>query len=316
MWTRRAILMAGAALAAACALPARRSEAAPDVLRVGLPHEPPGLDPTVTDDPATLAISYPNIFEGLTRIDATGAVQPSLARSWARSADGLVITFELASGVRFHDGTSFGASHVVFALERLLSAASRSPNRQLFAAIAEVRAVDPATITLRLKEADERLLFNLGRPDAAIVAPESAQNDAALPIGTGPFAFVEWNAGNRVLLARNEDYRETLPRLGAITFVFVPDATTALAALKAGDLDGYIDFPAAEALKDTDPGPGLRVVTGSGPDGRPHASVWNAALEGIPAPASAAGGVALAGLGWPGTTAPPPSPAGDDEDEE
>jgi peptide/nickel transport system substrate-binding protein len=315
MWTRRAILMAGAALAAAYALPARHSEAASDTLRIGLPHEPPGLDPTVTEDPATLAISYPNIFEGLTRVDAAGAVQPSLARSWTRSADGLELTFELATGVRYHDGTSFGAGHVVFALERLLSGGSRSPNRQLFASISEVTAADPATVRLRLKQADERLPVNLGRPEAAIVAPESADNDAALPIGTGPFAFVEWNAGNRVLLARNEDYRDTLPRLGAITFVFVPDATTALAALKAGDLDGYIDFPAPAALKEADTGPGLRVVTGSGPDGRPHASVWNAALEGIPAPASAAGGVALATLGWPGTTAPPPPPADDDDED-
>ena len=74
MWTRRRVLVAGAALGTAALLPASRSFAATDQLRVALSHEPPHLDPTVGNDPATLAVSYQNIFEGLTRIDEKGQV--------------------------------------------------------------------------------------------------------------------------------------------------------------------------------------------------------------------------------------------------
>lgn len=315
MWSRRALLAAGAALVAAYALPARRSLAASDQLRIGLAHEPPQLDPTAGDDPATLAISYQNIFEGLTRIDGQGAVQPGLARSWSVSADGLDYSFALQPDVRFHDGTSLAADDVVFALERLRSAQSRSPNRARFAAIASVAAADAATVRVRLRQADDRLLYSLGLPDAGIVAPESADNNASVPIGTGPFAFVTWDAGDRVVLDRNEDYWGPHPRINEVTFVFVADPAAAIAALRAGDLDGYPDFPAPEALGPARADPGLRVLEGRGPGGRPRTGVWNAGLGGV-RPDAPAGGCVLADLRWAddtGTPEAPPAPAPDDD---
>src|SRR3546814_5728746 len=55
-------------------------------------------------------VVYANIFEGLTRIDRNGAVQPALAESWTVSDDGLTYTFKLHEGVTFHDGTTFDSA--------------------------------------------------------------------------------------------------------------------------------------------------------------------------------------------------------------
>ena len=74
-------------------------------ITVGMQLEPPSLDPTSGAAAATDQVTYANIFEGLTRIDQTGAVQPDLAKSLGYLRDGLTYTFHLHDGVKFHDGT-------------------------------------------------------------------------------------------------------------------------------------------------------------------------------------------------------------------
>src|SRR5260221_689848 len=86
--------------------------AAKDTLSLGLVLEPPHLDPTAGAASAIREVVYANVFEGLTRIDANGAVQPALAQSWTVSADGLTYTFKLHPGVKYHDGTAFDCSIV------------------------------------------------------------------------------------------------------------------------------------------------------------------------------------------------------------
>ncbi len=80
--------------------------------------EPPHLDPTAGAAAAIDEVVYANVFEGLTRIDQNGAVQPSLTTSWTISDDGMTYTFNLKQGVSFHDGTSFDADDVLFTFER------------------------------------------------------------------------------------------------------------------------------------------------------------------------------------------------------
>ena len=84
-------------------------------LNVSLQLEPPNLDPTTGGAAAAIReVTYANIFEGLTRIDQNGGVQPDLAKSWDISADGLTYTFHLQSGVKFHDGSPFTADDVKY----------------------------------------------------------------------------------------------------------------------------------------------------------------------------------------------------------
>src|SRR5690606_21719536 len=119
-----------------------------------------------------------NLFEGLTRIDAQGQVQPALAESWEISDDGKVYTFKLRTGAKFHDGTDFNADDVKFSLDRARAADSTNAQKALFAAIDTVEAVDPATVKVTLSRPQGDFLYNMGWGDAVIVAEESAATNA------------------------------------------------------------------------------------------------------------------------------------------
>src|SRR5271167_3759958 len=94
--------------------------------------EPPGLDPTAGAASAIREVTYANIYEGLTRIDAKGEVEPGLAESWVISKDGLTYNFKLIRGAKFHDGTPFDCSIVKFSYGRAMAADSVNAQKQLF----------------------------------------------------------------------------------------------------------------------------------------------------------------------------------------
>jgi len=320
MWTRRAILRGGTALGA-LALLRVPAVAATDQLRVALAHEPPHLDPTAGDDAATLAVAYANLFEGLTHIDEHGQALPGLAKSWTVSGDGLTYTFQLQDVVRYHDGTSFDAAHAVYSLDRLRHSTD-NPGRAAYASIVDVGAVDAATLKVTLRRPQPGFLVDLARPAAVIVAPESADNNRRVPIGTGPFALVDWQAGNGIALERNEDYWGLHPRINAATFLFVADAAAGLAAVMTGQIDGYPDFPAPALLEQVRGSPAVTITAGKGPDGAARTGLWNSQLTGMWADAPFESCV-LAGIRWKsdngvpdaGPAPPPVAAPGESTDE-
>jgi peptide/nickel transport system substrate-binding protein len=254
---KSAILATGLVLSMASMTFAQSTE-----VRIGVALEPPALDPTAGAAEAIDIITYQNIFEGLTRIDQNGAVQPGLASAWTISDDGLSYTFTLRDGVTFHDGTSFDAEDVKFTFDRIRAEDSVNAQKVLYTPIASVDVVDPFTVTMTLDHPVGRFLFDLGRGDAVIVAPESADNNAAEPIGTGPFAFLQWDRGSRVVLERYEPYWGPSPALSKATFVFISDTNTMTSALLAGDVDGTNNF-APEALAVFEGNPQFKVLVGT-----------------------------------------------------
>ncbi len=103
----------------------------------------------------------------------------------------------------------------------------------------------------------------MGWGDAVMVGPESAADNATKPIGTGPFKFVEWVKGDHVELARNPDYWGKPVALDKATFKFISDPTAAFAAMMAGDVDAYPNFPAPETLDQFRADPRFKVVVGT-----------------------------------------------------
>ena len=248
------------AIATCLALPAL---AAKDHLTMGMVLEPPHLDPTAGAAAAIDEVVYANIFEGLTRIDRDGAVRPALAESWTVSDDGLTYSFRLREGVKFHDGTGFDSADVVFSFERAMAEDSANAQKGLFEPIASVAAPDPASVVITLKRPTGHFLFNLGWGDTVIVAPESAGGNKAEPIGTGPFKFKRWVKGDRVELVRNEAYWGQPVALASATIKIIPDAAAAVAAMLAGDVDAFANFPAPESMSLFEADPRFKVVIGS-----------------------------------------------------
>ncbi len=230
---------------------------------LGMQLEPPGLDPTIGAAAAIDGVVYGNIFEGLTRIIDDGSVQPALAASWTISPDGLVYVFTLQEGVRFHDGSRFDADDVIFSLTRATQPGSANAQKALFAPIKAVEVLDPLHVKVTLHHPAGDFLYNMGLGDAVIVDPQSAANNIVHPIGTGPFTFVEWRKGYAIDLVRNDDYWGNPAKSPSIRFMFIADPAAAYAALLAGDVDGFANYPAPENLPAFENDPRFDVVIGS-----------------------------------------------------
>ncbi|MFT7773946.1 ABC transporter substrate-binding protein [Roseateles sp.] len=217
-------------------------------LRVALQLEPPLLDPTVGAAAPIGEVVYGNVFEGLVVLAEDGSAQPRLAEHWDIAPDGLSISFRLRGGVRFHDGTPFDAAVAKFALDRARADGSANPQRSLLAAIAHVEAPDARTLLLRLKRRDGGLLQSLGSAAFVMVAPASVTSNPTAPNGTGPWRFVRWQRGNAIELARFDGYWGAKARLDALRYRFIADPSAAYAAVMAGDVDLFANFPAPEHL--------------------------------------------------------------------
>ncbi len=239
---------------------------AKDTLVLGMQLEPPNLDPTAGAAAAIREVTYANIFQGLTRIDRDGRVQPALASSWTVSPDGLAYTFKLAPNARFHDGAAFDCNVVKFSYDRAVAPDSVNAQKGLFEPILRTECPDPHTALVTLKHPSALFLFDMGWGDAVMVSPATAAGNRTHPVGTGPFRFRRWVQGDRVELERNPAYWGTAPKLAAVTFRFVADPAAATAAMLAGDIDAFSNFPAPEALDQfrADPRFAVRVGTTEG----------------------------------------------------
>jgi len=256
MFTRLKISVAALALTAAGAF-------AQDSITVGMQLEPPNLDPTGGAAAAIDEVVYANVFEGLTRYQSDGSIAPALAESWDVSEDGLVYTFHLRSGVKFHDGTDMNAEDVKFSLERARAEDSTNAQKALFAGIASVDVVDDVTVSVTLSAPNGGFITNMAWGDAVIVAPESIENAATMPVGTGPFKLGRWVQGDRIELVENADYWGEKPALKSATFKFISDPTAAFAAMMAGDLDAFPGYPAPETLVQFQADPRFQLIIGS-----------------------------------------------------
>ncbi len=232
-------------------------------LIVGMPVEPPGLDPTIAAPTHIREVVQANVFEGLVRISETGTVEPLLAKSWTVSPDGLTYTFQLRENAHFHDGTRFDSAIVKYSFERAASPISTNAQKQIFLPIAAIETPSPQIAIVRLKRPFGDFLYYLGWGDAVMVAPGSAAENRATPIGTGPFRFKRWVRGSQVELVRNESYwQQGKPKLNAVTFRFIADPQAQAAAVNSGTVDAFPNIATPELIAQWKNNPRFTVAIG------------------------------------------------------
>lgn len=206
-------------------------------LTVAVSTEPPGLDPTTNAAAVIDFLLQHNLYEGLVQVDADGNIHGQIARTWEISSDGRIWTFHLRPGITFHDGTPCDAAAVQKSFLRAMDPKTGHPHPEYYQGIEEIEVLDPQTTRFRLGAPDAAFLALLAQGDSVIV-PAPALGLAVHPLGTGPFRFVEWRPGDRIVLERNPDYYlPGTPKLDRVTFRFIPDPAAQLAALRAGDVD-------------------------------------------------------------------------------
>ena len=236
---------------------------ASDGVTIGMQLEPPILDPTANPAAAISEVLDGNVYEGLVQFAADGSVVPKLAAAWDISEDGLSYVFHLQKGVRFHDGSVFDATVAKFSLDRARAPGSANPQKSRLSKISAVDVVDPLTVCIALKQRSGGLLQSLAWGAFVMVSPRSAAENAAHPIGTGPFRFSGWRRGDSITLTRNADYWGGAPALSEATFKFIADPTAAYAALMAGDVNAFANYPAPESFAQFAADPRFGVFAGA-----------------------------------------------------
>ena len=243
---------------------------------LGIVLEPPGLDPTTAPAASIGEIVHYSVLEGLTKINMDGSITPLLAESWSIDPDGKSYTFKLRRGVKFSDGEAFDSSDVKFSFERAKAPGSTNKAKKaVFDNISRVDTPDPHTVIVVLNQADGNFLFRMGENTAVILDPKSAATTATKPVGTGPFVLENWAKGSAITLAKNEGYRNApAVKMKKVTFRFINDSAAQVAALLAGDVDGFPRFQALESLKQFQNDPRFSVTVG-GTEGKTIMTINN-----------------------------------------
>ncbi|MCL4466518.1 MAG: ABC transporter substrate-binding protein [Chloroflexi bacterium] len=191
------------------------------------------------------------IYNPLVRYDANLKPQPELAESWEEAPDGSSVTFHLRQGVKFHNGRELVADDVVFNMERVKDAKIGHQLAPLAALIDSAKALDKYTAQV-LYKSPQPGKFDL-YDCMYILNKETIGQINTKPIGTGPFKFQEWVAGESVKMQRNPDYfRQGKPLVDGFTAKAYNDAQAMTTALLADTVHFIEPCPYSEygRLKD------------------------------------------------------------------
>jgi peptide/nickel transport system substrate-binding protein len=214
-------------------------------LTIGLKSEPSSMDPHYHNlTPNNMVANY--VFDKLVKQDHVQNLSPGLAVSW-KPIDDLTWEFKLRQGVMFHDGSPFTAEDVAFTLERGANVPnSPSSFGRYMKHITKVVIVDPHTI--RFTTENPFPLMPTYLSTFTIISKKHGQgaetkdyNSGKAMIGTGPYKFVEWVPGDRIVYAPNPDYWGPKEPWEKVTLKPLSNASARVAALLAGDVD-MIDF--------------------------------------------------------------------------
>lgn len=243
-----------------------------DVLRLASSMTLTTWDPraAVGDEPPYLA----NCYEPLvwTTPDGKG-LTPALATSWEVSKDGLVWTFHLRQGVKFHDGADFNAAAVKYSIESTRNLGMGAAVVWDPVPLARIVVVDPYTVRFELRQpmALGRVLSSMY--GAFIFSPKTKGKpqswwDTPHEDGTGPYVLQSYQPGQKITFVRdpnywggwkNNQYRQVVAQI-------VSDAVTQQQMLEAGEVD-YADLLSADSIPTLRTNPNVKVVT--------HQSVLN-----------------------------------------
>ena len=181
------------------------------------------------------------VFDGLARFDKNLNIVPNLAENWEVSEDGLIITFHLRKGVKWHDGRPFTAEDCLFTYRFVTDPDTPTPYAADLMQVEKAEVLDAHTFRVRYKRPFSRALYAwLGDIVPKHLLEGKSVRESTLarhPIGTGPYMFESWKAGSSIQLKANPDYFRGRPYLDRYVIKVIPDSATMFLELKAGSID-------------------------------------------------------------------------------
>ena len=245
----RWFVLALVALAAACSQPAPQpkqvgskdiSPAYGDAIVEGTIGEASTLIPVLASDAASLAVAG-QIYNGLVKYDKDLNIVGDLAESFDIARDGLTIIFHLRRGVKWHDNAPFTARDVLYTYRIVIDPKTPTAYAEDFKQVKSITAPDDYTVRVTYGAPYAPALASWG---AAILPAHLLEGQditksplARKPVGTGPYRFKEWVAGQKIVLESNHDYFEGRPWIDRYIYRIIPDTSTMYMELKAGAVD-------------------------------------------------------------------------------
>jgi peptide/nickel transport system substrate-binding protein len=207
-----------------------------------VPSEPPSYDAHAEE---TFGVIHPiaphySLLLRVDPFDKTGTKPVGdLAESWTISKDGLVYTFKLRQGVKFHDGSEMTSKDVKASYDKIIfpPAGVKSLRKESYRSVEVVEAPDPLTVRFRLKYPESSLLLNLASPwnwiyKADILAKDMHWYETHV-MGTGPFIFVEHVKGSHWVGKKNPNYWDKgKPYLDGFRATFISSSAAQVAAIR------------------------------------------------------------------------------------
>ncbi|HYM69958.1 MAG TPA: ABC transporter substrate-binding protein [bacterium] len=229
----------------------------------------PNMSPIVGFDTASVMVNKV-LFNGLTKPDErTQSPAPDLAESWSVSPDGLVWTFKLRRGVKWHDGTPFTADDVKFSMDLVRDPKVNSRWRSNLIAVKDIRVTGPYEVQFVMLEPFSPLPvflgYNMGIVPGHVLQGTDVNANPAFthqhPIGTGPYRIQDVRAGEYVRFTANPDFYFGAPKIPVMNFKIIPDQNVQIAQLKTGELSFvWIEPFSLKALEGT---PGVVINQGN-----------------------------------------------------
>ena len=216
-----------------------------DTLTIGTRTETTSIYPNWwTGTPNQQIASH--IFNNLVEMDENNHVKPGLAESW-RPVDDKVWEFKLRKGVKFHDGTPFTADHVIATFDQAKGIEGSGAPSGLKVRAKTYEKVDDYAFRISagkpypLLPNEMSILYIYPKP-----APVADFNSGKAAIGTGPYKFVEWLQGDRLVMERNADYWGSKPEWDRVVFKQIKADPSRVAALLNGDVDVIDNVPTTD----------------------------------------------------------------------
>ena len=181
------------------------------------------------------------IYNGLVKYDGNLNLVGDLAESWDISPDGLTITFHLRKGVKWQDGAPFTAQDVLFTYQVMVDPKTPTAYSGDYLQVKKAEAPDDYTFRVTYPQPFAPALGSWGLailPRHLLAGVDLTKSPLGRhPVGTGPYIFKEWRAGEKIALAYNPNYFEGRPYLNGYVYLVKPDTATMFMELKAGNLD-------------------------------------------------------------------------------
>ncbi|WP_297404693.1 glutathione ABC transporter substrate-binding protein [uncultured Cetobacterium sp.] len=211
------------------------------------------LDPHRTNDQPSSRVAG-QIYDSLVKQDSNMKIVPGLAESWTQ-VDDRTTEFKLRKDVKFHNGNPLTAKDVKFTLDRMKA----SPEvAHIIGAVSEIVVVDENTVRIKTEKPFGPLLSHLSHTAASILNQEAVEElgdkYGQNPVGTGPYQFVNWRAGDRITLKANPDYYMGEAPTKNVIFRNIVEGTNRTIGLETEEVDVAYDLEPMDKMmvKDND----------------------------------------------------------------